>query len=135
MDFEAIQQGLANAAKTIAGLQCFPTLPDSIDPPTFAPIELEIDYQKTFGASSMTETVVTCGLFVSRGDTDAGRAALATYVSANGPSSIRTALEVDRTLGGTAKALIVERVRGTGRIYAVAGIDHLGAMFEIRIWA
>jgi hypothetical protein len=135
MDFLAIHQALATAAGTISGLRTAAKLGDAINPPFFAPIEHEIDYQQTFGIPGMTQTVFTCGLFVSRGDTDAGQALLVEYLNPSGATSIRAALEADRRLGGTVYQLIVTRVRGSGRLYAVAGTDYLGAMFDVTVWA
>lgn len=133
MDAYAIQAGMATAAKTVSGLRAFATLPDAIEPPVFAPLELELSYDQAFGG--LTETVFTCQVFTSRGDTDTGRKLLIGYVAESGATSIKAALEADRTLGGVAKTLIVERVRGAGRLYEVGGIDYLGAQFDVRVWA
>jgi hypothetical protein len=134
MDVLSVQQGLATASKTISGMHAFPTLPDAINQlPMFAPLELDLSYNQTFGG--LVEVLFTCQVFVSRGDTDTGRKALVGYLAESGSSSIKAALEADKTLGGTAKALIVERCRGAGRLYEVAGIDYLGAQFDVRVWA
>jgi len=135
MDVQAIQQGLADAADTITGLRCFATLPDSINPPTFATTEVEIDYDKAFGAGSLTDHLFTCGIFTSRGDSPTGRAALAGYLAPTGAGSVKAALEADRTLTGRAKTLRVERARGAYRLYTIAGIDYLGTMLDVRVWA
>lgn len=135
MDVYAIQQGLATAARTITGLRAEPTLPDSINPPMFAPLDLEMSYNQTFGSSGLVEVLFTCQVFTSRGDTTTGRKLLIGYLAEAGASSVKAALEADRTLGGAAKTLIVERCRGAGRLYDVAGIDYLGAQFDVRVWA
>lgn len=139
MDPNAIAQGLATAASTIGGgLLTAPAITDSIDAPYFAPTEISFDYDQTFrgGASAgLTECLYVCGIFTSRGDTDAGRALLQGYLAPDGASSLKAAIEADRTLGGAAKALIVERVRGAYRLYTIAGIDYLGAMLDVRVWA
>lgn len=134
MDVEAIQVGLATAAKTVSGLNAQPSLPDAINPPLFAVTEFEHDYNQTFagGSFGMVETLFTCGLFVSRGDTPTGRAALATFTN---PTSVPAALQADRTLGGACRTLIVERLRGSGRLYTIGGTDYLGAMFDVRVWS
>lgn len=135
MDYLAIHRGIAAAAGTITGLRTGVKLADIVNPPYFAPVEHEIAYQQTFGTSGLTETLFTCNLFVSRGDTDTGQALLVEYLNPAGSTSIRAAIETDRTLGGTCKTLIVERVRGSGRLYQVGSTDYLGAVFDIRIWA
>jgi len=137
MDIQAIQQGLAAAAATITGLRGYPSLIDAINPPAFAPVELELSYDRTFqaGAYGMVETLFSCGLYVSRGDSDAGRAALVGYLAPTGPTSIKAALEANRSLGGTAKNLEVERVRGAYRLYTIGLTDYLGAVFDVRVWS
>jgi hypothetical protein len=133
VDIDAVQRGLAAAAATIAGLTALPTLPDAIDPPTFATVEIEVDYHLTFG-NGLGGTLFTCGIFTSRGDTEAGRAALAGYISPTGTNSLRAAIEADKKLGGACKQLVAERARGAGRLYTIAGVDYLGAMIDVRVW-
>lgn len=134
MDIQAIQQGLATAAATITGLNAYPSLPEAINPPTFAPIEVEGTYHRTFSASNLTEMLFTCGIYTSRGNSATGRAALVGYLAPSGSSSILAALESDKTLGGVAKTLVVERVRGAYRLYEIAGVNYLGANFDVRVW-
>lgn len=133
MDVYAIQSGLATAAKTVPGLRAAPTLPDAITPPLFVPVDFDLTYNQTFGG--LVEVLFTCQVFTSRGNTDTGRKLLIGYLAEAGPSSIKAALEADTTLSGAAAALVVERVRGAGRLYEVGGIDYLGAQFDVRVWA
>jgi hypothetical protein len=137
MDFEAIQQGLADAADVITGLQCLPSLSDAIDPPTFAPTEVEGEYDQTFsgGGDGMVETLFTCGVFTSRGDTEAGRALLVGFINPSGATSVKAALQADKTLGGAAKTLHVGRFRGMYRLYQIGGVEYLGALIDVRVWA
>ena len=138
MDVQAVQQGLANAVKGLPGLkQALASLPDAIDPPTFACTEVEVDYNQTFGvgAGALSMPLFSCGLFTSRGDSDAGRRLLNGYLAVDGSSSVKFAIETDRTLGGACKNLIVERVRGAYRLYTIGGIDYLGATFDVRVWS
>lgn len=134
MDVELIQQGLANAADTVSGLRCYPALPGAIVPPTFAPVEFELDYHQTFSsAGGLTQLTFTCGVYNT--DSDAGRKQLLPFLAEAGSSSIRAALESDKTLGGACKTLVVQRVRGAYRIYEVGDTPYLGAMIDVRVWA
>lgn len=135
MDFQAIQQGLANAAATIAGLNTLPTVPPSITPPFFGVDTFQLDYHKTFGASGLTETLFECGLYVSEADVQTGKEQLVSYVAPTGASSILAALESDKTLGGAAKAVKVERVRGAYQLYEIGNGKYIGAVFDVRVWA
>jgi hypothetical protein len=131
MDVRALQQGLSNAADTIAGLRCYPTLPDLINPPAFAPVEFELAYHQTFGG--LTDITFVCGVYVP--NDPAGDKLLVGFVAAAGAGSIPAALESDKTLGGVAKTLVVQRVRGAGRVYSIGGNPYLGATIDVRVWA
>lgn len=134
MDIELIQQALADAADTIAGLRCYPVLPGSINPPTFAVTEFELAYHGTFSATrGLTEITFTCGVFAS--DDERGRKQLLPFLAETGSSSVPAALESDKTLGGKCKQLVVQRVRGAYRLYEVGGTDYLGAMIDVKVWA
>lgn len=138
MDVEAIHEGLATAAGTVAGLRSYASLPGSINPPVFAPTEFELNYNKTFktaSAAGMSEILFTCGLFTSIGDDPTGRKALMGFLAPSGSGSVKAALESDRTLSGVAKTLLVERVRGAYRLYEIGGVEYLGAMLDVRVWA
>ena len=132
-DIQAIQQGLADAAASITGLRCFPSLPDAINPPTFAPVSLTIDYNQTF--SDLMAIQLECGLYVSTGDTLTGRKALAGYLAPAGTGSLPAALETDRTLSGACRTMDVVRVRGAYSLYSIGGAEYLGAVFEVSVWA
>lgn len=137
MDVEAIQQGLANAADTINStpvLRCFPQLPGSINPPTFAPVEFELEYHKTFSAArGLTELTFTCGVYAT--NSDEGRKILVALLAETGSRSVPAALEADKTLAGACKTLLVQRVRGAYRLYTVGETDYLGAMIDVKVWA
>ncbi|HVV25254.1 MAG TPA: hypothetical protein VHF06_37835, partial [Pseudonocardiaceae bacterium] len=87
MDAEAIQQGLADAAATITGLQAFPSVPDTIDPPAFMVDDLEFSYSQSFGG--LVECLFTCALFVGRADSDNARAELSGFLAPTGDTSIK----------------------------------------------
>lgn len=135
IDIEAVQEGLAAAVAPVAGIrQALPALLDAINPPTWGCSEVEIDYDKTFGgaAGGLNEGVFSCGLFTSRGDDRSGIKLLNGFLVAG---TIKAAVEVDRTLGGACKTLIVERVKGAYRLYQIGGTDYLGAIFDVRVWS
>lgn len=136
MDVSAIRQGLATAVAGVPGVQGFAWQPLAPNPPTFAPVDFEITYHKTFGrVTGLSELLFTCQLLVSRGDTDTGRTALDAFISPTNSASIAAALEANPTLGGACRALVVERVRLVGRLYEVGGVDYLGAQIDVRVWA
>ena len=124
---------LAPAEFTVSGLRGYPSLPGAINPPVFAPTEFELAYHQTFGG--LVDLTFTCGLFTSKGDTDAGRKALLGFLAPSGSGSVLAALETDKTLGGVCKTLIVRRVRGAYRLYEIGGTEYLGALVDVEVWA
>ena len=130
--------GLAARAATITGLRTDPLsgfIPGAIEVPFFGVNEVtDESYHQVFGAGAMIEALFTCAIFVSRGDASRGAADLSLYTSRDGPKSVMAALEADQTLGGAAKALVVEKAHGKFRTYTVGGVDYLGSMLDVRVW-
>jgi len=135
MDVNAIFQGLATAAATIPGLRTYATPPDSVNPPVFTTVAMDLAYHQTFGTTGMSAIHITCGVYTSAGDTDAGRKLLIGYLSATGAQSILAALEADKTLGGACSTLVVDSVHDAFRLYDINGVQFLGAEFDLRVWA
>lgn len=142
MDFETVSAALASAVTGLLAydgatkLRGFASLPGAIEPPTFAPTELEIGYHGTFQNRGLSEITFTCGLFASLGDTDRGRKMLNGYLNpeTGTSASIAATLETDKTLGGACKQLVVLKVRGMYRLYEVGNNDYLGAMIDVKVW-
>lgn len=143
MDVEAIHEGLATAADGLVSsynssikLRAFASLPGAINPPVFAPTEFTQEYHQTFSPSGgMTKMDFSCGVFTSEGDNDTGRKTLVGYLAETGSSSLLRAIEADKTLGGVCKTLKVQRVRGAYRLYTIGGIDYLGAIIDVVVYA
>lgn len=99
--------GLATRLGTISGLRTSTYMPDQLNPPVGFPVVESVEYHKAFGGG---DVVMRCSVFVIVGrylDRTA-HTALDGYLSYDGATSIRAAIEGDRTLGGVARTLIVE---------------------------
>lgn len=133
MNLGAVAQGLSDAADTVEGLRCFPYQPASVSPPTFAVGEVDVDFDLSM-QRGLDVVVYTCRLFVSDASTRSGIAALTAYLAGAGATSLKAALEVDKTLAGACQQLRVETVRGAGRLFAVGADQYVGAEFRVRVW-
>jgi len=133
MDVNAILAGIATAASSIPGLRTYATPPDSVNPPVFTTVAVDPAYHQTFG--TLTAFQITCGVYTSNGDTDAGRKLLFGYLAPTGAQSILAAIEADRTLGGACSTLVVDNVHDGMRLYDINGVQFLGAEFDLRVWA
>lgn len=131
MDVEAVFVGLRDNASTIPDLRCFEYVPESIAPPTFFPVEVEIDYDRAFNRG-MDELTVRCQVLVSRSSDRSGQRLLKGYLAGAGPLSLKAALQSDRTLNGACDDLRVRRVAGY-RLYQHGNSEFYGAEFDIHI--
>lgn len=132
MDVTAVFQGLADAADTIDGLRCHAFMPDSISPPTFYVVELEIAFDATFQRGMDDFNPITCRLLTSRATDRTGQKQLEQFMKGTGPLSVKAAIEADRTLGGACDSLQVTGVRGMGQ-YEHGTETYYGADFLVRV--
>lgn len=132
MDVTRVKVGLRDAAAAIASLTAFEYMPDAVEPPAFGVGDVVIDFDETMGRG-LDSMLVTCPLVVPRATDQAGQAELDGYLQTSGPTSVKAALEVDRTLGGACQSLRVEQASGYGQ-YEVAGVAYYGALFSVRVW-
>ncbi|SES20937.1 hypothetical protein [Lentzea albida] len=131
MDVEAVFVGLRDNANTIPELRCFEYVPDSIAPPCFFPVEVEIEFDRAFGRG-MDELTVRCQVLVAHGSDRSGQRLLKGYLAGDGPLSLKAALHSDPTLGGACDDLRVRRVAGY-RLYVHNGVTFYGAELDIHI--
>lgn len=102
-----VMTGLATRLGTISGLRTYTYMPDQLNPPVGFPVIESVDYHKAFAGGDVQmrcSVFVIVGRYVDR----TAHTALDGYLSYSGATSIRAAIEGDRTLGGVAKTLIVE---------------------------
>jgi hypothetical protein len=131
---QTILAALATALDAIPGLRVFDYMPDAIAPPT-AIVQLPeaINYDLTFGRGADTYDLRVL-LLVAKGSDRAATKNLASYLDAGGPTSVKAAVEANDTLGGLVDVANVKRARGVGA-YTVAGVEYLGAMFDVEVTA
>lgn len=132
MDIDAVFQGLANQANTINDLRCHAFMPNAISPPTFYCVELEIDYDMSFGRGHDDFNPITCRVLTSLASDRSGQKLLKDFMKGSGPKSIKAAIEADKTLGGACESLQVIRVRGMGQ-YEHGTDTYYGADWLVRV--
>jgi hypothetical protein len=102
-----VAAGLAARLATISGLRTSTYQPEQLNPPQAFPVLGNVQYHRAMGGGDVQMTfdvVVIVGRYVDRLAHDR----LDDYLSYSGASSLRAALEGDRTLGGVAQTLQVE---------------------------
>ena len=101
-----VATGLATRLATIAGLRASAFQPEQLNPPFAFPTLNRIEYHKAFGGGDvvMDWTVnVVVGRYVDRN----AFATLDGFLSYSGATSIRAAIEGDKTLGGVCQTLVL----------------------------
>ena len=131
----SIRAGLATNLATITGLRTNSTgtIPDNVNPPYAIVSPSSIDYHRAFNNALSTYNF-TVTVVVGRGDDRTAQRNLDVYCSPTGSSSIRVAIESDRTLGGVVFDTIVTGMRNYGSI-TIGENPYLAAEFDIAVQA
>lgn len=135
MDLNAIALELASAVQTgVPELNALDYVPDAIPDPCFMVAEIDLEYDKTFRRSSggSDQAVVTCRIMTSRGDDEAGQLQMRSFSKGAGITSVKQAIEADRTLNGECDDLHVRAVRAN-RLYTVGEKQYYGSEFDVFI--
>lgn len=109
MDLAAVRDGLKVRLETITGLRAHDTVPGTVNPPA-AIVEPSppFTYHEAMGSTSPLATFrFRVHVLVTAVSDRAGQDKLDAYCSTSGASSVRAAIEGDRTLGGTVADCVV----------------------------
>lgn len=124
--------GLKNALATITGLRSYDYQPEQLNPP-FAFVQLNnISYHGAFQGGSLEmewNVSVVVGRWLDRTANDK----LDTYAAYSGASSIRAAIEADKTLGGACDSLVVQSSTSISSLEA-ADAEFLTLDFQVTVY-
>jgi len=129
----AIRSGLATNLATITGLRSGATIPDNVNPPYAIIAPSSVDYHRAFNNALSTYNY-TITLVVGRVSERTAQNNLDAYCSPTGSSSIRVAIESDKTLGGIVYDTIVTGMRNYGSV-TIGENTYLAAEFDIAVQA
>jgi len=128
-----IRAGLATRLATISGLRVSAEQPDNPNPPLAVIIPDGTRYDDTFGRG-MDTTTFRIILIVSRVAEKQAQKNLDAYCATTGAKSIKTAIEGDKTLGGSVFDCRVTEMRNYGQI-PVGDVTYLGCEFVVLTYA
>jgi len=128
-----IRSGLSTRLATITGLRSGPTIPDNVNPPFAIVAPSSVDYHRAFNNALSTYNF-TVTLVVGRVSERTAQNSLDVYCSPTGNSSIRVAIEADKTLGGVVFDTIVTGMRNYGSV-TIGENTYLAAEFDIAVQA
>ena len=126
-----VRDGLKTRLETISGLRAYDLIPDTVTPPAAVVGQLDFTFDID-NARGLDQAQVDVLVIVQRFSERSGQNLLDTYLSGSGASSIKAAIEGDRTLGG-----VVNTLRVTGAeagTYESQGIEFLSYRYRITIW-
>lgn len=126
-----VMEGIEARLATITGLRASAVSPDQITPPAAVVGVPPVDaYHAAFNSSRMTlDFPVT--VLVSAALDRVGQMALAGYANPTGSTSVKAAIEGDKTLGGIVDDCIVVSFRPLG-LDEVGAIGYYGGVFTVR---
>jgi hypothetical protein len=131
MNPSQVRDGLKTRLQTITGLRAYDLIPDTVVPPCAIVGQLDFTFDID-NARGLDQAQVDVLVIVQRFSERAGQDKLDAYLAGSGASSIKTAIEGDRTLGGTVNTL---RVTGAeAGTYDSQGVTFLSYRYRITIW-
>jgi len=126
-----VRDGLKTRLLTISGLRAYDLIPDTVTPPAAVVGQLDFTFDID-NARGLDQAQVDVLVIVQRFSERSGQDLLDTYLAGSGASSIKTAIEGDRTLGGAVNTL---RVTGAeAGTYESQGVEFLSYRYRITIW-
>ena len=128
-----LRDGIKTNLATITGLRISSYVPDNPNPPMAVILPQSVKYDDTFqrGMNTYTFSVL---VLVQRPAERTAQNALDAYVSGTGNSSIKRAIERDKTLGGKAFDVRVTDLRNYGDI-TIGEINYFSAEFVVLCYA
>jgi hypothetical protein len=126
-----VRDGLKSNLQTITGLRVYDLIPEIPTPPCAIVGQLDFTFDIDNGRG-LDRAEVDVYVIVQRFSERAGQDALDTFLKGTGATSIKTALEVDRTLGGAVNTL---RVTGAqSGTYESQGNSFISYRYSLTIW-
>ena len=130
----SVRDGLKARLATITGLYTYDTVPGSVNvPAAIVGMPSSIRFDVVF-RSAVTRMQFPVRLLVGQAHEAEAQDRIDEYISADGASSVRAAIDGDGTLGGVAHTTRVVEVRDVG-VYEVAGVAYLGADVLVEVIA
>lgn len=129
----ALRSGLGANLATISGLRVSTTIPDNPMPPMAVVLPPSISFDTSFGRGADTYTFVIA-VIVARSDERSAQVRMDAYCDPTGASSVKTAIESDKSLGGAAMSLRVQEMRNYQSL-AIGEVTYLSAEWVVEVIA
>ncbi|CAB4157227.1 hypothetical protein UFOVP688_9 [uncultured Caudovirales phage] len=129
----SIRTGLATRLATITGLRTAATIPDNPNPPIAIVIPDSINFDDTFhrGMDTLNFKIL---VIVGRADERTAQNSIDGFCATSGSSSVKAAIEGDKTLGGTAYDCRVTTMSNYGSVL-IGEVTYLSCEFIVVVYA
>jgi hypothetical protein len=128
-----VAAGLKTNLSQIPGLRVLDYVPDQLNPPTaFVAID-NVTFHRAFAGGDPVYGF-NVNVVVSRADSRTAQAALDGFLSFDGTTSIRAAIEADMTLAGAAQTCVVESA-GNISALTIGDVAYLTVEFKVTVHA
>jgi len=128
-----VAEGLKARLATVSGLRTFSYQPEQINPPVAFPVLDSVEYHGAFGGGNVRMrfmVFVIVGRYLDR----VAHSNLDGFLSYSGATSLRAAIENDKTLGGVAQTLVLDTGMQITAL-TVAEADFLQVQFSVLVHA
>lgn len=133
-NIQSIRTGLKDQLALITGLNAYDTIPDSIMVPcAIVGMPSMVEYDYSFRAG-IIKTTIPVRLYAMSVLEDQAQQALDSYVATEGALSVRSAIDLDPSLGGVAHSTRVVSAQGYGA-YDMGEVQYLGVEFTVEVVA
>lgn len=129
-----LRTGLATNLATISGLRTSATIPDQVTPPIAVVMPNQITYDTAFSRGGGDEYEFVVMVIVGRVDERSAQNRLDAYCSGSGASSVKLAIESEKTLGGKAFDCRVTNLRNYNQV-TVGDTTYLSGEFVVQVYA
>ena len=129
MSVQTIREGIAANLRTISGLRVSAFVPDNPTPPIAVVLPTTVTFDSSFnrGMDAFTFEVT---IIASRTSERNAQNVLDGYCNSTGATSIKAAVEVDKTLGGSVMDCRVTEMSTYGPL-AIGDVTYMAATFTV----
>lgn len=128
-----VADGIKVRLATVSGLRTYSYQPEQLNPPVAFPVLESVEYHRAFGGGDVQmrwQIFVIVGRYLDR----VAHTNLDGFLSYSGATSLRAAIEGDRTLGGVVNTLVLDSGLSIGAL-TVAEADFLQVQCSLLVHA
>jgi hypothetical protein len=132
--YEDLREGLARALAELPDLQESAYMLSKPTPPYAEVVPAPVEYDQTFSRGQDLHRFLV-RVLVGNNPDKAAQKRLDTFINGSGRTSVKAALEADRSLGGVAQDCFVRRCSGYRNYGRPGGVVVLGCEWEVEVRA